>query len=971
LVTITIISIKERFTARFGLVKLLKNLETKVSLNLLEISLFPFKIAPRQAIIILVCNTVIFCLDLWLIFLLLSTLQPEFGQYSVEYKTTFLVLLAVCAKFLSSLLQIKIDLSGKKNLFKKLSLQLSHVDDKHYSDQGWLNRIVSRDILTLAEQLFALIDPFQIIIESFLLIIAAYIVSGFAGVLGLMGVIILVPISLVIGKLTHHYTEKLFKNAEKRIDISVKWLLYRKQVYLMQEQKQFLLQIERRFRKEIYLRNMDSLLRSLEQYLSIFARPIPMIFSFMVAFVGFNVQQNVLEIFWLSIPAIHLTLRAGRTFGALKICQECIKNIDEYIQSDRKSQNNKLLESDDKVIICNAQWQVWDGSLKDNVCDQGHMPNLLTDLRLDEELAQEGKFADDCVTIEHFGKNISQGQLTRILFGRSINQLVELEEGTLYLKLSFSSLDKDSLLRVAKIIDKLPSCYQIQVSDENKFLFSNVLEAADSAKLTKDEDERSSKNVFEQKKRASKIDDRSLFNALFSLMSWPSFLFFFPAFILGWFGQKTAEIPRNFSILLIWTLAIFIGITSAAFAGWMAEDKIRKRTFKSYMKLITTRGIENETDLKQRIISDTSVMLERLSWYVHDLSWMLCVLSIAIAGLLLTAFKQSCMIVLVYLLLALVTWLFFSRLIRDARKGYVDALNSALYGIENLLCFMDVDPILAAQKKWQFSDTAFKNIYTSISRLTWFKSLFAQIFVFFAGLLLVGVYGMYEYGSFEKSDFLFLMSLMLTIETQASNLVLALSGFNSQQNSLDRIVEYDNCSKLDHFSPVISEENGMFIIPKRKTLNTLSEIEYMDIPMGKALSLVGQSGSGKSTFLKLLSGLEQNENKHHQTELLKSVSCLYLDRDSVDIFLWLKLIESRENFNPDFLFSFLLKKISLNQHTFIMLDEILTVWTLPKAKEFCLRLADYIANLRATVVIVDHRFSINYSIHVSEIWNAK
>lgn len=939
-----------------------------MSSNLLKTSLFPLKIAPRQAAATLILNIATFSIDLWLVFLLLSTLQSEFQQYSTNYKSSLWVLLAVITKFLFSLLQIRVDLLGKKTLFEKFSLQLSQVNSKSRSSEGLLNRLISRDILTLTEQLFTLIDPFQIIAESFLLIIAAYVISGFAGVLGLLGVSALIPISIIIGKLTHYYTEKLFKSSEERIDMSVKWLLYRKQIYLMQEHKIILSHIRKKFKEEINFRNIDSLLRSLEQYLVVFTRPIPMLFAFMLAFIKFDVQQNVLEIFWLSIPAIQLTLRAGRTFGTLKTCRECIENIERYIRHDNNSKTSKTLESDNEVVICDAQWQVWDGTLEDNICDRGKIPTLLKDLRLEEELTSEEGELSKHFAIKHFGKNISQGQLTRILFARSINYLIEHHKGTLHLILSLSSLDRDSLIRVDKIINQLPACYKIQLSDENKVLLASALEVHNNKTLNQ-ENKLEKKNLIREKAKKKPLE-RSLFAALFSLLGFSSLLFYLPGFILGWFGKKTAEIPPNFATSFLWIFVIFIGIISATFAGWMVENKIRTRTLESYMKLITREGIEDETDLKQRIISDTSIMLERISWYVHDLSWMFCVLFIAIAGLLLTAFKQSCMVVAVYLLLALITWFCFSKLIRDSRKSFIYALNSALYTIENLLCFIGVSPLLAIQKKRQYSDTAFRNLYTSMKKLIWFKSLFAQIFVFFAGLLLVGVYGMYEYGNIEKSNFLFLMSLMLTIESQASNLVLALSGFHSQQNSLDRITEYDNYPKLNQFSSVISEITGTFIIPKRKSLDALSNNESMNIPKGEVMSIVGQSGAGKSTFLKLLSGLESN-NKSYQTKSLQRVSCLYLDRDSINIFLWLDLIEENNGFSPEFLLSFLTKKISLNKNMFIVLDEILTVWSLSESKNFCLQLAEYVTDLCATIVVVDHRFSLNYHIHINEFLSWK
>jgi ABC-type iron transport system FetAB ATPase subunit len=929
-----------------------------------KVFFLPFQIVPLQAISIVICNSLSFSLDLLFISLISFVVTPHIYNNRIN-GSFFIVFLIIFGKFLLGILEIKLDLSGKKQLFKKISIELSSIN-KVATSRNHLNRLVSRDIMTLADQFFLLIEPIKLIVEANLLILVGYFVAGNAGIIGLMGVCILFPVSFLIGKFTYYYTEKLFKRTEYRIDLTVQWLSYRKLAFLMQLQDKALDKIRKAFLKEIYFRNMDSLLRSLELYLSIFSRPIPMIFASLIIFTGFDLRQNVLTVFWLSIPAIDLVLRAGRTLATFKVCQSCFDNIECFLSETAEQQDLRLK----KTVYCDDDWDIWDGSLKENLCDRGKLPDLLTDLRLDREFMRRGS-KTELIELEHFAKNISQGQRTRILFGRAINHLLELSSGILYLELSLNSLDRDSKLRIANIIDRLPTQYTVNLSHENELLFSNL---SLPVPLEKDIDESNTNwsinNSDNQQKDGKDSDVRSLTKAIFSLTSWYSLLLLFPAFLLGWFGQKTSEVPHNFQTIMVWILAILAGVCCASAAGWLIENKIRNSALESYMKLITRRGIRDETDLKQRIIVDTSVMIERLSWYIHDLSWMLCVLIMTCIGLLWAKPLPSTGLIVFYFSLALLAWSFFAKSIEEGRRKFVEGVNSALYKLENVLCFKGVEYSIATQRRKEFSHEAFELIYGSVSALAWSKGVFAQSFVFLAGLLLVGVYGAYEYGIFQKPEFLFLMSLVLTVQAQSSNFVLALSGFNSQRNSLDRLQGYDLYPTLIQESPVVNYQNSEFLIPKRLSLNTLNTSEFAQIPMGKISSLVGQSGSGKSIYLQIIAGVELPSDvsgvfsKEITTQV---VPCIYLDRKAVDLFAWSELLNSKEDFTPDFLFSFIMNKISFNQYTLIILDEILTLWNETAAQHFCRRLEENLEKLCVSVILVDHRFSMPSYIKISAL----
>lgn len=152
------------------------------------------------------------------------------------------------------------------------------------------------------------------------------------------------------------------------------------------------------------------------------------------------------------------------------------------------------------------------------------------------------------------------------------------------------------------------------------------------------------------------------------------------------------------------------------------------------------------------------------------------------------------------------------------------------------------------------------------------KILFTSNFVGSCMKAFVNIYVIYQIvqGVYTVGDFTLIFASVITLSESVSGIVNILPNMkNNRQiiSSLMKILEYDEMRQDNHAAlpekgkMKIGIEDVSFAYPNQRERNVLCHIS-MQVREGEKIAIVGENGSGKTTFLKLLLGLyEPTEGK--------------------------------------------------------------------------------------------------------------
>lgn len=131
--------------------------------------------------------------------------------------------------------------------------------------------------------------------------------------------------------------------------------------------------------------------------------------------------------------------------------------------------------------------------------------------------------------------------------------------------------------------------------------------------------------------------------------------------------------------------------------------------------------------------------------------------------------------------------------------------------------------------------------------------------------------------------------------------------------------------------------------------------------------MLGASGIGKTQFLKHISGLYD----HSKIDLLSHENIahvLYVNNDSYKIASWIQdELSSIKKWSKDDFVKFIRDKVFNEKFKVIAIDEALIDFNITVANEIISLIQSYISQADGLLLFVDHRFSLDKSISISEV----
>jgi len=928
---------------------------------------------------------------------ILSDLVVDTAAVSANY-TIFIYLLAlVFSQFLNNVWMLWIRMEINERMCRKI-YHLTHAHLKIGLSQDLVNRISGRDFGIVIENSYDALELFSLTI---VLLLSSYFVYGYYGIEVTLSLVILsvyIPLTIYLSKKGNSLYSNIMRISARRVEECSRWIQWG--IFLNNWKKtNKLYSITSQLQNEVNYRNKDSIVRGIDVYVSSFGRSLPFI---LVGFYFLNDQsakENMFGIFWLAFPILTILLRYPRIYVAFKNMERALTEISSIISTVG---DNKKNETPKRSV--DQSWKIYQGTIAENIFYTGSRTDDL--FHAFNFIPEFGETIESVLKyrLEPHGNNLSEGQKVRLITARAINMALEI--GTKFdIKLRFASIDKKKFNSVLNYISKpeiaryitlrhehdaeLQSVFQTEKINQPDIRVLNSISKNSNTERSRDK----SKSKPNEKKSHVLKDLVGLwrFEALFMIV---------PAFILTYLGHLAYQNLSNIQLMSMFAMSL-IGFLAAVLLGALIEKRIRAGALGMLLNgLKKINDVADNSDKFQVISRDYLTVNERISWYCHDLAWMISLIVILAVVIIVTTNIYGIAILALYGLLFTFLWKKLIPHIITSRLESVDGVNVLLKSMQNVNSINHnvrglvknnsiYEQIYRYRKKHAYY--GMREYYVTQSQMLATKSCLAIYAQLGSGLFLLSIMAVVYFSLAPPAFIAVLLTAFLMVEGEVTRLFLAVSGFKSQVLSLHRLKGLSVTTREDDQVLNYKSTDGL-TIDSFCLRSSKFKYDELSLDIGGSYSLIGSSGSGKSQYLKGAAGFEKimapaSSDAINESNYLPSRHAIindrkriiYCDHQFIHIMAW----ESGNNVEPDetskiafsakqqdkhlsILLDFA-KKMMRTEMTVLIYDEALSCLNIHNAKSCAQQIESITKKYAGVFIIVDHRFELKNSIPITDL----
>lgn len=850
------------------------------------------------------------------------------------------------AAFFMSILKINVDAFLSGRLVKTFEGVLRRQSNFSLSLTK-SERVASRDLIVVLDNVTSGMDVISIPLFIFFSSLLAVVLYGVKGLLAIAIVLMAVPFTYFLSKLADRNYDKIMVLSADRIEKCGRWLkggALKKQF----SENDDLLLAKTAIDSEIKARNVDTILRGADNYIIGFGRLLPYVAILMLGLVGDDAWSGA--ILWVSIPLISAVLSFPAAYVNFKSVSRSLIEIDKFEKEVVGEVTCfRFMESGEAVKIdFDRNWPIWPGSVEALVCfDHHQFPDVISEYRLMEVLRlipELGNSAEEVLEkyIEMDGRNISEGQRLRLQLFRGIIG-VKKSNAVLYIDDDFGCIDYEA---AAAIVDHLRGVEHVVLGPKPIFMLKKRyrLSTAYTHSFARSEVVRDEVTYLRSELKGMKV----AYVIGVGILA-------IPAFMLSYSANLT--IPGRG--IHVWSIVFYalLGVAIGASAGLFVEREIRTRFARLFEKGLKDIREGGSINLVQLVSRDLTIVFERISWYVHDFSWISALLicnifalwiGFGVNGLVVTSMLG---VTLLGLYCFSIDELFESRL--EAVHGY-DSLTRAVSIADAFAQFGQTEfgrsmPDFILRKKNLLVENI-GDFYVKRMRSVICRSVMSVSCAFVCDSAMTVIALIWAFFGEGNSSLVFAITALLLVKSGLSNAFLAITGFKSQSMSVWRIAEFAG----DRRGVSVRCEFGKMVI---SGFRANQEYHSKNLIPGFAYSLTGRSGSGKSDYMKGVAGIvdvQVNESRGNV-----DCSVFYINKEVVEYFgVEIKIPGDLAN---------LWDRLPAGKNRLLLLDEICGSISVDSLDELRSEIERYAAYSGDTLMVVDHRFYLSKIIDVGEL----
>jgi hypothetical protein len=860
----------------------------------------------------------------------------------------------ILAKYFSSSIRLAVDISLRRRLLRGIQFKFfNHLwePDNH----SLIARYISRDVNILLEFIANSVHFLYFPLAIAIAFGAVFFLEGSEGIVAVSTVFLFFLLSGLIAYKCSRLAEKIYISSKARIDKAIEFLHFRPYLKNWHELKS-LVKIKKMTQQEISYRNRDSLYRSIDLYTILFGCTLPVIILLVATFILNKDPSNYLVlILWFATPLIALVMEGGRFFSDYKMAKCAYDEINKNLNSN--------LRFDSKCTIeLNKDWEIWEASLFDNILHEFSPStlDLATIFRLKDEFHARNE--DHMQTpLQFLGQNISQGQKTRILLIRAIHLAIYLKK-PLNINIPLDSLDPAVCEIFFNLLPVLNNYCIINLTDSQQSYLITQCKRSSTQKMQMDNKYIAKIEPENEERFHVKTENTSGFKKYYNkLMPLVAIIFIIPAFLLSLNGYIISENYANVQKISLLIITTFFAMALAVTAGYFIEVNIRNKSRIAQTKLLMSASLEKINDLQQILSKDFTIMVERISWYIHDIAWYQSLIIVAFFVVIFSTGYTGLLVNLFFLILILLICKTFSHSISQARRASVEGINESVSHLQNLCTTGEEEHNTFKERRAKWCNLGFEILSKTHINMVATKIKFSNIISTSTGFFIITIIMLFILLKIPQPVTVLVLTSLLAMESTIVNLFQALTGFNAQILSPIRLEEFPLEKKLltsNIKSSIENTENHLII---NECENTKLGIIYdkLVLEKGAMYSLSGKSGHGKTEYLKTISNFYYSQITEAKNHNYKN-KVFYSGRDTVKVLNWLNI----EN-----LLEFLSNKIDSGYYSLVLFDEVLCNFDVDAAKVFLKNITNTLIDNEVTLILVDHRFELENNIPIINILN--
>lgn len=880
----------------------------------------------------------------------LSTLFSNGEIAALSVKDAVALLVFALSAFFVSVAQVNLERYFSARfcaLFK--SLLISRHQAESSATLAQMERVASRDLNAVLDGLGSALSVFAIPVFLVCAGLGSVYLYGVAGLWVLILIAAFIPISYGLSVLSDRNYHKVMDKVAHRIEKCSLWI--REGPFLKQFscQKQ-LRDIQQTVSVELLLRDRDTLLRGIDSYIIGFGRLIPFVLFGFVALSNNALPWEGASV-WLAIPLLSAMLALPRGYLSYRTVSRSLTELSALLKHSEENSRVVLNASNNEgALLFDPAWPIWPSRFIDLIPGSSRdsfdpLEQLLSAFGLVPELGASG-LAVVRKSIEHQGKNLSDGQRFRLQLIRGVF-LAQCTHRRLLINDDFSALDTAAACNARRVLEALP-CVQ----------FSPLAIAALERRTRSACDDLDSQRCETPTPVPSGSPPIPFGLGQLMTFCWAGGItLLLPASMMSYAGNLTlAQLNLRSESVLAYAL---IGIAVGSCTGLFIEASLRRRFAKALLTgLVDVQANESGNNL-QIVSRDVTTVFERIAWYAHDMAWVCALFIVSVIALWTTAGPLGLMVALIFSGLLFSMYRVFIDELSRTRLATVtgfDALIRATQVSHSMSCARTSS--LGQNKPWldstcqrlcaeglaHFYQTRMASVVArtmTATSCTLLSDLMIALMVLLGGIV-----------QLSGAGFIWAMTGLLLVRSDLSNFFLAVTGFKSQSISVGRLLQ--GCAKKCKVQSRLC--NGLIHVDGFKVRRVYKPLVF---PAGRALSLSGLSGLGKSDYLKGISGViditQLSEDAIEEGDCLQTY---YLDTQTLTL-----LMGAMDT--PDALF-LCLSALPADGKQLVFLDETIREVSFEKISEIIERLTSYTQVTGNTVIVVDHRFELPYTINLPE-----
>lgn len=808
------------------------------------------------------------------------------------------------------------------------------------------DRIFGRDVLASLQAVPFLVDGFYLIIAFLSSLAVIFWINGMEAIIGILTLGLFIPFSLKIGNARSLLAKQIYAVVKEKLDKIHHWLDWHLYLRSWGTAESFLFSIQKLMYSEVKLRNQDSIWRGYDLYSICFGKLVPIAVIISLSLLAFPISSGLLTTLWLAVPVIRIIITYNRFKKEKAEGYAAFNELKNYF-------NERVVENFSSSIEVQNTWEIWKGSLGDNICEFYHEFDVISKLHLREEFLNNKSNPFE-VELELNGKNVSSGQRIRLLLARGINLALKYSR-PLCVYLNVDSLDSTNRQRVSECLKELNLWIPVHLKTE--------IEVVSGQQKIPDEGGIPLRQESEVKQSIVNITMPSLLKDILRLCRPYFLLILLPAIGLNGLASLTVlHMPDQWRLVLL----LLVGLGAFTVVLWLGrkiESHVREWALEKGFNLLRHPTEWSRSDFFQRISENYKTVCERISWYIHDGAWIASLLVFALISSLYVIGWVSLAISGFFVALCYYIWKVLNPAIVFTRQSTIVGLNRYLEKMANLVALStstNVDVLKTKKKKTSYE--AWNALFISQIESDATKFSFGTILYLLSGLWVISLSIMSVYVPYDEAIIVSMISAFLYVDYNITMFFQALTGFDAQRMAIHRLDQVP-LKEQELKSLIIKQENFYYTT---EFFNPLIDLKYPThaFQPGNSYSILGDSGSGKTQYLRCLAGLQPCSELSHVSLPREDVA--YLDSQALNVMKKMENDASKTVEIEHLLIHFIEEQLKQMKRIFIF-DEALIHFSLDEAKNLSQSISNRIEAFQGLFLLVDHRFQLKSTIALQKI----